>query len=259
MPDLEQLKEIAENLDEMRLGPDDTFRFKCYGCGKCCRDREDILLNPRDLFRLAKHLKLEPNQLIDRYCETYVGPQSLAPLVRLLPRGKNKICPLLKDNRCSVHASKPIVCALYPLGRIYAAPKDKPDAQPELGFILQQTTCGGHKTNTVRDYLESFGIPLEDEFYLEWNTLLMYLSGYSREALSKGFTMHMMDAVWETIHNVLYLHYDMEADFQIQFSANAFSLRAMLEQVKAATFAPPMGSPCLFPTMKRIEGIDQAK
>ena len=50
-----RLKTIVDNLDKMKIGLDDTFKFNCTLCGKCCKDREDILLTPRDIFRLAKH------------------------------------------------------------------------------------------------------------------------------------------------------------------------------------------------------------
>lgn len=32
---------------------DDLFRFHCNQCGQCCRNREDILLSPYDLNRIA--------------------------------------------------------------------------------------------------------------------------------------------------------------------------------------------------------------
>ena len=40
-----KLKYIAENLDSLKIGLDETFKFNCTMCGKCCIDREDILLN----------------------------------------------------------------------------------------------------------------------------------------------------------------------------------------------------------------------
>jgi len=234
-----------EHIEQRPLGPDDTFQFKCYGCGKCCKNREDILLNAQDVYRMAKHLKLEPKQLIERYCEAYVGEQSFVPVVRLRPRGKYNACPLLQDKRCGVHAAKPTVCALYPLGRYCAAPKD--GEQMETKYFLQPITCGGHKNNTVRGYLESFGFPLVDPFHVMWSKLLMELVTFSREAIRNGVHMGAIEVIWDTMQGFLYLHYNTDADFQIQFEANAFSLRSKLEQVKAALFAPPAGSPCLAP------------
>ena len=54
----ERLKNIAENYERMIIGLDDTFRFHCTRCGKCCINREDILLNALDVYNLAKELKV---------------------------------------------------------------------------------------------------------------------------------------------------------------------------------------------------------
>ena len=86
----ERLKYIAENLKSLTLGVDDTFKFHCDMCGKCCINREDILLNPQDIYRMAKELKMEPKDMFIRYCETYVGDNSRIPIVRIKPRGSIK-------------------------------------------------------------------------------------------------------------------------------------------------------------------------
>ena len=39
-----RMQEILENYEKNALGMDDTFQFKCRECGKCCKNREDILL-----------------------------------------------------------------------------------------------------------------------------------------------------------------------------------------------------------------------
>ena len=43
-------------MEKMKLGADDTFRFSCKQCGKCCINRDDIILTPFDLFRASKKL-----------------------------------------------------------------------------------------------------------------------------------------------------------------------------------------------------------
>lgn len=45
-----RLKEIVDNFDSMKIGVDEPFRFHCTMCGKCCINREDILLTPRDIY-----------------------------------------------------------------------------------------------------------------------------------------------------------------------------------------------------------------
>ena len=113
----QRLQHIVEHYDEMCIGTDEHFRFHCKQCGKCCINREDILLNPKDLYNISKELGLAPRDTIAHYCEVYLGQNSRIPIVRLKPRGSIKRCPLLRDRKCSVHNAKPTVCALFPLGR----------------------------------------------------------------------------------------------------------------------------------------------
>lgn len=69
----ERLKQIAENFDNMKIGIDDTFSFSCNQCGKCCINREDILLSPFDLYRMSKKLNMTPNEFVAQYGEAYIG------------------------------------------------------------------------------------------------------------------------------------------------------------------------------------------
>jgi len=117
-------QELVENLDKYLIGLDDTFAFKCRRCGKCCKNREDILLNARDLYNIAVKLNLSIHKIVETYCDVYIGDTSRIPVVRLKPRGANKACPLLNGDHCSVHDSKPSVCALFPLGRVALNDKD---------------------------------------------------------------------------------------------------------------------------------------
>lgn len=113
----ERLKNIVDNFEAMKIGVDDPFQFRCTMCGKCCINRDDILLTPRDIYNMAKELGITTKELFETYCESYIGSDSRIPIVRLKPRGSVKICPLLKDRKCSVHKAKPTVCAMFPIGR----------------------------------------------------------------------------------------------------------------------------------------------
>ena len=53
-----RMEGIYENIKKHRLTSDSAFMFHCTMCGDCCRNREDILLNPKDLFNLARELIL---------------------------------------------------------------------------------------------------------------------------------------------------------------------------------------------------------
>lgn len=49
-----RMEDIYENIKKHRLTSDSVFMFHCTMCGDCCRNRDDILLNSKDLFNLAK-------------------------------------------------------------------------------------------------------------------------------------------------------------------------------------------------------------
>lgn len=59
-----RLKEIVDNFDQMKIGLDEPFKFHCTMCGKCCIDREDILLTPRDIYNMSKELGLNPRDFL---------------------------------------------------------------------------------------------------------------------------------------------------------------------------------------------------
>lgn len=212
-----RLKEIAENYDEMKIGLDDEFRFRCTMCGKCCRNRHDILLNPYDLFRLSVGLDMKPLEICKRYCHVYAGETSRIPIVRLLPVGVDERCPFLLGNRCSVNSFKPNVCALFPLGRAIRCSADSAE-QNQCDYLLQPINCGDkRKTHTVRQWLAGANIPVEDSIFLRWNHLIADLSSRML-ALEKVSDLNFMAKVVEVVFNKLYLSYDLMKGFEGQFN-----------------------------------------
>ena len=65
----ERLKNIVDNFEAMKIGVDEPFPFHCTMCGKCCINREDILLTPRDVYNMAKELEITTKELFETYCE----------------------------------------------------------------------------------------------------------------------------------------------------------------------------------------------
>jgi len=222
----DQRYEIVENLDQYRIGIDDVFAFKCRECGKCCRDREDILLNSRDVYNIATTLNLTHEQVIEKYCEVYIGQESQIPVVRLMPKGPNRNCPLLKGDRCLVHSMKPTVCALFPLGRVVSsehAPEDAGFSRPyEIEYILNKATCGSLKRKqTVRSWLEMFSISADDQFFIEWNKAVFKIITTVKQYKGRPFvTDKVMEMMWGAIFSALYADYDTSKDFYLQFQDN---------------------------------------
>lgn len=231
----ERLKEIVNNLDTMKIGLDETFKFHCTMCGKCCIHREDILLSPWDIYNMSKELGLKPEELFERYCEVYIGSDSRVPIIRLKPRGSIKRCPLLKSRKCMVHKAKPTVCAMYPIGRclIAANPKEGLNdiTQNKLQYIFSNPGCGDNlETHTVREYLESFGVSVPDEFFMKWQQTILDMGNFFRK-IEKVVSQETMELVWTAAFQGMYLHYDIEQNFMPQFESNSKSFFDMLDSV----------------------------
>ena len=232
-----RLKYIGEHLEEMLIGPDEKFRFHCTQCGKCCINREDILLNPKDLYNIAATLSISQEEAVERYCETYMGGTSRLPIVRLRPQGSIKRCPLLKDRKCMVHKAKPTVCAMYPLGRCLAISQDTMSrietAELKPQFILNEVDCGDNaEEHTVREWLESFGIPVEDQYYIRWQRIAMLASKVIK-SVEGSWTPHGLNMLLTLIFNMLYLGYDMDKEFEPQFEERAEELRTILVKIES--------------------------
>lgn len=226
---------LMDNIEKMTVGLDDTFKFHCTQCGKCCIYREDIILSPRDIFRMSKELNLSPPEFFYKYCRSHIGDTSRIPIVRLISVGEDARCPLLKNNKCSVHNVKPAVCALYPLGR-YIAMDAKKDIEAQMEeakvkYLLQPLDCGDDsETHTVRQWLSGFNIALEDEFFIKWNAAISKF-GEALKKLEKTEDMLSMVEIWGVTRVVLYLKYDIDKPFMPQFEENVEGMLALLKDV----------------------------
>ncbi len=216
---------VADNFDNMTIGLDDTFTFNCERCGKCCTNREDIMISAQDMYRMSKKLDMTPKKFYETYCESYVGDSSNMVIVRLKPRGSIKRCPLLKDRKCMVHDVKPPVCAMFPIGRAARMEKAKNGSTPEvtyhdIQYIKSIAPCGnGTVKHTVREWLSEFNIPLEDEFHIKWHNTIIKLSDLLTHAAEK-LPEEAASPIWNVVFMALYLHYDTSKEFMPQFDEN---------------------------------------
>ena len=110
-----------EMKNAVRVTPSAKIRFKCTGCGDCCRHvKETVPVDSQDAFYLTKHLRDlgMDNYCVDQFLEQYAEPALLDEcgffVYFLKSVGKDNACVFLKDNRCSVQEVKPLACKLYP-------------------------------------------------------------------------------------------------------------------------------------------------
>jgi uncharacterized protein len=86
----------------------ENFGYVCQRCLKCCQHKR-IQLNPYEVARLARNLGQTTGEF--RAACTVNGDGLV------LRQTETGTCVFLGSDGCSVHADRPLVCRLYPLGR----------------------------------------------------------------------------------------------------------------------------------------------
>jgi len=87
-----------------QMKPRDTFRFKCQGCGNCCRHvANSVMVESLDLHRIAEHLQMDHVEVVDRYMEVSAVAWGV-PILLTKTVGPDDACIFLKDDRCSIYS-----------------------------------------------------------------------------------------------------------------------------------------------------------
>ena len=84
-------------------------RFKCTGCGECCRWSGSVLLTDGDIAGLAHHFGVSEQEFIDRH--TRLAPNRIQ--LALLDQTDGS-CAFLEGSRCSIYAARPEQCRSFP-------------------------------------------------------------------------------------------------------------------------------------------------
>lgn len=120
------------------------YSYACGRCSRCCYHK-GISLNPYEVLRLARHQDLTTTEFIRRFTDS-AGTQ--------LRQRDDGGCVFLTAQGCGVHADRPLVCRIYPLGR-HISPQDEEtfsELEPHPETEGQYGAAG-----TVGDYLELQG------------------------------------------------------------------------------------------------------
>lgn len=169
--------------DMVKIGTGD-----CRGCSDCCRMGPVIVLDPLDAFELNRFLQQSIEDLLNDTIELKVIDGLILPVLKLVPETRSisklddtmkhrpekgnaseepMICPYLDENgRCSIHAFRPGICRLYPLGRSWEG--------GDFRYILQVNECG-HCNGTKVKIKKWLGIPdlgAYEAFCRDWHDFL---------------------------------------------------------------------------------------
>ena len=127
--------DLAEISDGRLYKINDMVKADCHGCKgchKCCTGMgNSVVLDPYDVYRLQKGLGKEfSGMLAEQWVELNVTGGVILPNLKMI--GEEEECAFLnQEGRCSIHAVRPGVCRLFPLGRVY-------DEKGDFQYFLQR-------------------------------------------------------------------------------------------------------------------------
>ncbi len=139
----------------------------CKGCHKCCTGMgSSIIIDPFDIWKLKNELKLSFEKLLQRgYIELNMVDGLILPNLKM---DEKDTCSFLDENgRCSIHKSRPGICRIFPLGRVYG---DK-----GFKYFVQKGQCFKEKSLAkikVRKWIDTDELIKNQEFILKWHDLI---------------------------------------------------------------------------------------
>ena len=183
----------------------------CEGCSECCRSTADtIILDPQDMYLLSKGTGKVFTDMIEREIEIRLVDGLILPNLMEEHEGEEEHCLFLTNRgRCSIHAFRPGLCRLYPMGRYYT--------EGGFRYILQKNECTGRVKTDVRlsDWLGIEDLPRYEAYIQDWHDFRKRV-----EKVVPILTEKSRDSVQRYILQVFFVHpYRTRQDFYPQYEA----------------------------------------
>lgn len=183
---------------------------ECKGCSDCCHGMGDtVILDAYDVYRLEKGLGRDFSGLLSLGLELGIADGVILPHLGM--RGEKEACAFLDENgRCSIHALRPGICRLFPLGRVY-------DSEGGFSYFLQINECS-NKNRTkvkVKKWIDTPNAMEYERFVTAWHNLLERqekLVSQSDEGNKRAVSLDFLKTFYV-------MPYDTDKDFYEQFEA----------------------------------------
>lgn len=188
-----------EEISDGRLyGLNDMVKADCHGCNgcsKCCQGMgSSIILDPLDCYRLTTGLGKAFQEFIGNEVELNVVDGVILPNLSMV--GKDEKCSFLNaEGRCSIHAIRPGVCRLFPLGRYYE--------NGDFKYFLQTGECTEtHSKIKVGKWIDTTELKQNHEFVNTWHYLLNQveelINDSEDDAFRKNLNMFLLNTFYFT-------------------------------------------------------------
>ena len=201
---------LYSNNEMARLGCNE-----CSGCSSCCRGMgQSIVLDPYDIYQLQAATRQTFAQLMQDMIELHVEDGLILPSVRM--QDGTDACGFLNSvGRCSIHAHRPGLCRLFPLGRNY-------DDRGLRYFLLEDACRIQNRTKVkIKKWLGIDSLSKYEEFLIMWHDLRKRVRSQIMERQSDDYTQEINVKLLETYYRK---PYDVERDFYTQFKERIKSI-----------------------------------
>ena len=210
--------------DMAKIGCDD-----CKGCSYCCQEMgESVILTPFDICELTQHLGRSFDELMEDKIELYMTDGMVLPNLKMSGEtkayGSKEVCGFLnEEGRCSIHAFRPGLCRLFPLGRNYEIKQvQTEDGIKEIkGFqyFIVKDSCPNLNGTKVK--IEKWlGIPnlkKNEEFITTWHYFCKDFQEEIQELLKAGEDDKVKKINLSMLELFYRKPYEKERDFYEQF------------------------------------------
>lgn len=189
--------------DMARLGCNE-----CNGCSSCCREMgQSIQLDPYDIFMLQKATGQIFAQLMQDKIELHVEDNLILPSIKM--QDESDACGFLnREGRCSIHAHRPGLCRLFPLGRNY-------DENGLKYFLLEDACRMQNRTKIkIKKWLGIEMHPKYEKFLIVWHDLRKEIQAQIMERQLDEFTQKVNVKFLEIFYQ---RPYDTGQEFYSQF------------------------------------------
>ena len=166
----------------------------CKGCFDCCQGMgNSIVLDPLDIHRFMVHFKQNFQEFLEQgFIELNVVDGIILPNLRMT--GSQEACGFLdKNGRCSIHAHRPGICRLFPLGRYYE--------EEGFKYFLQTHECKKENRTKVKvkKWIDTPNLKQYESFVADWHNFLMRMEERvegADEATSKQVSMFLLQTFY---------------------------------------------------------------
>ena len=190
----------------------------CEGCSECCRGMgSSIILDPMDIWRIQKGIGKGFQALLEEgKIELNMADGMILPDLKM--DTEREACPFLDSRgRCSIHACRPGLCRLFPLGRYYE----------ENGFKWCSQVHEWRKQDIGKIKIKKWlGIPnlkAYENYIMEWHAFLNQCEN-ALETLSEENVRILEMYVLRRFYETAYMAAD-ENGFYEEFSSRLGEVR----------------------------------